>query len=382
MRIFIIMKKIFFVAPLAALLFACGGNDTAKNTGFELKGTLTNAAGGETIYLEELSPIGKVLLDSTKLDEKGNFAFTHAAPTAGFYRVMITEANFAMLVLDSTQKIELKADFKDLGNTYSVEGSPDTKVFLELNDLSKDVQVSSDSLQRAFQAAMGVIKMDSMKVDSLNKVFEPVYMGMIEAHQKNVSDLVGKNSSSLSALAGIQQLDPDKYLDLYKRVYADLSAKFPNNKYLGKLQKDIDAFSKLAGGSEAPDFTFNTPEGKPLALSSLKGKIVLVDFWASWCGPCRKENPNVVRMYKKYHGKGFEILGVSLDEDKDKWLSAIKKDGLVWNHVSDLKGWQSSVCPLYGIEAIPFAILLDKDGKIIAKNLRGAALEQKLEELF
>ncbi|HXB40952.1 MAG TPA: TlpA disulfide reductase family protein [Bacteroidia bacterium] len=376
------MKKILFAVAITALLSACNGSSTPKNTAFELKGTLTNAVGGETIYLEELSPSGKILLDSAVLDEKGNFSFTHSAPAIGFYRVKVNEANFAMLVLDSTQKIKLTGNFKDIGNTYTVEGSPDTKIFLDFNDLGKTIQIRSDSLQRAFQAAMGVIKMDSMKVDSLNKIFEPIYMSMMEGHQQRVADIVSKNTNSLAALAGIQQLDPDKYLDIYKKAYADLSVKFPNNKYLGKLQQDINSFGKVAGGSEAPDFTFNTPEGKPLSLSSFRGKILLVDFWASWCGPCRKENPNVLRMYKKYHSKGFEILGVSLDESKEKWVAAIKKDGLVWNHISDLKGWGSQACNLYGIEAIPFAMLLDKDGKIIAKNLRGASLEKKLEELF
>jgi len=376
------MKKILLPGLLMALLSSCGGGDTPKNTDFELSGTLSNTVGGETIYLEELSPAGKVLLDSAALDEKGNFAFTHTAPSAGFYRVKVNEANFAMLVLDSTQKIKLTADIKDLGNTYKVEGSPDTKVFLDFNELGKVIQVRSDSLQRAFQAAMGVIKMDSLKVDSLNNIFEPVYMNMMQGHQERVADIVSKNSASLASLAGIQQLDPDKYMDVYKKVYADLSAKFPGNKYLDKLRQDIDSYSKVAGGNTAPDFTFNTPEGKPLALSSFKGKVVLVDFWASWCGPCRKENPNVVRLYKKYHDKGFEVLGVSLDESKEKWIAAIKKDGLIWNHVSDLKGWGSQACALYGIEAIPFTVLLDKEGKIIAKSLRGRALEDKLEELF
>ena len=146
------MKKILLIVPALALLNACGGGDAPKNTAFELKGTLTNVAGGETIYLEELSPSGKILLDSAKLDAQGNFAFTHTAPSAGFYRVKANEANFAMLVIDSTQKIKLKGDFKDLGNTYSVEGSPDTKIFLEFNDLGKAIQMRSDSLQRAFQA--------------------------------------------------------------------------------------------------------------------------------------------------------------------------------------------------------------------------------------
>jgi thiol-disulfide isomerase/thioredoxin len=117
-------------------------------------------------------------------------------------------------------------------------------------------------------------------------------------------------------------------------------------------------------------------------LSSLKGKVVLIDFWASWCGPCRKENPNVVRIYNKYHNEGFEIFGVSLDRNRDSWLKAIKNDNLSWIHVSDLKYWQSEGARLYGVNSIPFTVLLDKDGKILAKGLRGKSLEDKLEEIF
>jgi len=375
------MKKIASSLVLVALLIACG-TEKRKSTTFELKGTLSNSLGGETIYFEELSPTGKLLLDSTKLDDKGNFSFTQFSPGAGFYRVKINEANFAMLILDSSQKITLTGDFKDLGNTYKAEGSPDTKVFLQLNDLGKIIQMRVDSFQQVFQGLIATSKRDSVTMDSINKALEPVYMKMVAAHQKLVSNVVQKNSGSLAALVGIQQLNPDDYMDLYKKVYADLSAKFPGSKYLVNLKKNVESYSKMTGGSVAPDFTLTTNEGKPFALSSLKGKIVLIDFWASWCGPCRKENPNVINVYKKYHPKGFEILAVSLDDKQEKWLEAIAKDGLPWYHVSDLKGWESDVAKLYGVDAIPFTVLLDKEGKIIAKGLRGKNLEAKLEELF
>ncbi|MBK7869827.1 MAG: TlpA family protein disulfide reductase [Saprospiraceae bacterium] len=148
------------------------------------------------------------------------------------------------------------------------------------------------------------------------------------------------------------------------------------------LQKHLDAVKSFAVGGVAPDFAQKTPEGEDLKLSDLRGKVVLVDFWASWCGPCRRENPNVVRVYNQYKEKGFEILGVSLDQDKNRWLQAIEKDGLTWRHVSDLKGWQNEVAQLYSVSAIPHTILLDAEGKIIARNLRGPALENKLAELF
>ena len=375
------MKKITTVLILSILLVACG-NDKKKKTNFELKGTLANVVGGETIYFEELSPTGKLLVDSTTLDEKGNFSFTQYAPSAGFYRVKISEANFAMLILDSSQKVTISGDFKDLGNSYKVEGSPDTKVFLELNELGKIVQMRVDSFQQVFQGILATVKKDSVTMDSVNKALEPAYMKMIGAHQKLVAEVVAKNSSSLASLVGIQQLNPDDYMDVYKKVYADLSKRFPGSKYLINLKKNVESYGKIAIGSEAPDFTLKTNKGKPLALSSLRGNIVLIDFWASWCGPCRKENPNVINVYKKYHTKGFEILGVSLDDKEEKWVDAIEKDGLPWYHVSDLKGWESETVIQYGVDAIPFTVLLDKEGKIIAKGLRGKDLEAKLEELF
>ena len=148
------------------------------------------------------------------------------------------------------------------------------------------------------------------------------------------------------------------------------------------LQKTIDQNRAFSVGGQAPDFTQQSPDGEDINLSDFKGKLLLVDFWASWCGPCRKENPNVVAMYEKYKDKGFEILGVSLDKNKERWIGAIEKDGLTWPQVSDLKGWSNKVAQLYGVRSIPHTILLDEEGKIIARNLRGRSLEEKLEELF
>lgn len=145
--------------------------------------------------------------------------------------------------------------------------------------------------------------------------------------------------------------------------------------------------SGLAIGQKAPELTFNNPEGKEIKLSSLKGKVVLIDFWASWCGPCRKENPEVVKVYNTYkdktfkNGKGFTVYGVSLDKNADAWTKAIEKDKLVWeNHVSDLKGWSAEGAQIYGVSAIPTNYLIDGDGVIIAKNLRGADLEKALKK--
>ncbi|MGZ3867173.1 MAG: redoxin domain-containing protein [Bacteroidia bacterium] len=168
----------------------------------------------------------------------------------------------------------------------------------------------------------------------------------------------------------------------YDEMYNALGEKVKKGKF-GKLA--LDKVNSLKGstiGYNAIDFTLQDVNGKSVSLNSYKGKYVLVDFWASWCGPCRRENPAVVEAYNKFKDKGFDILGVSLDDNKDKWIAAIAKDNLTWTHVSDLKGWQSSVAKTYGVSSIPFNLLLDKEGKILAKGLRGAELEAKLAEVL
>ena len=181
-------------------------------------------------------------------------------------------------------------------------------------------------------------------------------------------------------LTGMQQRNHPNYIPLAEKYVATFSQSHPQSANTVKSQ--IERQRSFSIGGLAPDFSQKTPEGEDLKLSDMRGKVVLVDFWASWCGPCRRENPNVVKLYDRYKEKGFEILGVSLDRQKDRWLQAIKKDGLEWYHVSDLKGWKNEVAQMYSVSSIPHTVLVDQNGRILARNLRGAKLEQKLAELF
>ena len=277
-----------------------------------------------------------------------------------------------MLVLDSG-KIKLNADAKDLNGTVKVEGSPESSLFQELNKLVNDNRKKQTELEQRFNQAM-----QNGNEAEAEKIRQE-YMAM----QKETKNFLAQHPASIvSAFGTASLIDPTNdfaFADSMANLY---TKNIPNSKYTKNLNERLKPLRSTAIGQMAPDISLPTPKGEAQSLTSLRGKYVLIDFWASWCGPCRQENPNVVRMYNKYKGKGFEIFGVSLDQSKDKWLAAIEKDKLTWPHVSDLKGWESSAAQLYNVTAIPQTVLIDPEGKIIAKNLRGAELENKLASLL
>ena len=373
------MQKILISLSVILLLSFCDGNK--KNSSFQLKGTLSDSK-AETLYLEKLGSAKQVIIDSVILDENGNFEFTNYTPKIGFYRIKTNDKNFAMLVLDSADKVTITGSVKDLGNTFKVEGSPETTIFIEYNNLSKSRDIKLDSLNKAFQLLMEANKMDSKRMDSLSAIFETPYNSIINQSNILMVDKISKNTNMYSSIMAIQALDPDKYSDLYKSLDAGLSKKFPNDKNVIMFHEVVERMLSTNVGQFAPEISLPSPDGKEIALSSLKGKLVLIDFWASWCGPCRKEMPNVIKIYSKFKNKGFEIYGVSLDQDKEKWMEAITKDGINWPQVSDLKYWDNVAARIYNVQGIPYTVLIDKDGKIIAKNLRGQELEKKIAEVL
>jgi peroxiredoxin len=229
---------------------------------------------------------------------------------------------------------------------------------------------------------MEVRKFDTLRMDSVSRSFEVPYNVIMNRFNSLITEKIKQNNNMYASMIAIQGLDPDRFGDTYRSLADGLLKKYPKDKSVMMFR---DAVNKMLGttiGSKAPEIVLPSPDGKEIALSSLRGKVVLIDFWASWCGPCRKEMPNVVRAYAKYKSKGFEIYGVSLDKEKGNWVEAIKEEGITWPQVSDLLYWQSSVISLYAIEGIPYTVLLDREGTIIAKNLRGEELDEKLAEVL
>ncbi|MFK7934439.1 MAG: redoxin domain-containing protein [Saprospiraceae bacterium] len=209
-----------------------------------------------------------------------------------------------------------------------------------------------------------------------------------ELHQQYLQQVIDKTPAASrtrklaygGVMAALQPLSHGNYPYFAKQFIKEYTG--VDDEAVSAIQSELDRVAAFTVGGTPPDFTQQSPEGENVNLKDFRGKVTLIDFWASWCGPCRKENPNVVRVYEKYKDKGFEILGVSLDKTKDRWVKAIAQDQLTWPQVSDLRGWKNEVARTYGVTSIPQTVLLDQDGKIIARNLRGPTLEAKLAEIF
>lgn len=362
---------------LAPLIWSCSSEQSSSsNANTFVSGTITNA-GNKVYYLEELNTSAVKKLDSIKLETTGEFNFGVDVNEQGFYRLRSANDNFIVLILDKGEQVKINADGGNLEGSYTVEGSPNSESLKSLNKVEYGFYLKMDSLKREIMKHQQTRNVNEY-VNAMN-----VQKKILDSRSAYIREFINKNPGSLAALAAVERLDKDQDLNYYQMVADELKKSIPNSQYYKGLKTRLDQWGKLAVGAEAPEIVMKSPNGESIALSSLQGKYVLIDFWASWCKPCRAENPNVVRLYKKYADQGFEVFSVSLDKNHNAWTTAIERDGLLWeNHVSDLKYWQSAAVNLYDIKGIPLTYLIDKEGKIIAKNLRGKELETKLAEIL
>jgi thiol-disulfide isomerase/thioredoxin len=381
------MKKvIFLLVGMIAAMTSC--NSEGSGSKYVIDGTIKDG-GNKIIYLEKLNMSKVTVIDTAQVDGSGNFHLSSAAEK-GFYRLRI-DNNHMWLMLLENKKYKAELDF-DKPMDYKITGTALNDEFENGVKYVTDNQIKQQTLKMTIQqqqnqgVAMDIMQKEATEIDQLQQALE-VEMKKRGAEAKD----------PLVALYFTSFLRMDKYPDENKKIVERMQKEIPTSSYTQEMVTQYSTLmqqmkaqemakkseSATAIGAMAPDLAFTNPDGKTLKLSELRGKVVLLDFWASWCRPCRMENPNVVAAYKKFKDKGFTIYSVSLDQNGEAWKQAIQQDGLIWpNHVSDLKGWQSEPAHIYGVQGIPAQFLLDKDGKIIAKNLRGEQLEQKLSELL
>ena len=387
------MRAIYLVITLG-FLFSCSSSSDTNNKTIELQ-----VPDSTTLEANEG-------IDSNQIIISGNVE----SDVRGAVFLEVNEQNqlvkIASAEIDSLGGFEIKVDDLQKNYVYNVSFSDGSRVFLYLDTnriaiTKKDgvFKISGSKESEYYNQYMTIVLKYNKDLTELNKSFqyyansgnqkeaEKVSQEFQVTNGKRLDELKSYLSNipaSMTLMNGMIEYteDIDNHLSFLKSALAKIKQPEVVLENKDEFIKHIESKMLLAVGNVAPDFTLPTPEGGTISLSSLRGKYVMIDFWASWCGPCRAENPNVVKVYNKYKNDGFEILGVALDKDRERWLGAIEKDGLIWKHGSDLKHWQSDVAAQYGITGIPFTLLVDPKGKIVAKNLRGDALEQKMKSIF
>lgn len=382
------MRKIVLQVLLILLLAGCENNEKGS---FTVSGTLLNTP-SKVVYIEETNITSgeKFVKDSANIGTDGKYSLKVQATEEGVYNLRLQNdaPPFATIINDAS-KISVDADFNKQFDFYNVSGSTDSKAIQDY--LSKISEMQRDKFTISFQVdSIRKNNGDAALAESLNVKQKQIASDLKTYTQQTVQQ-AQKAPFAFFVLATYQGWanNPNYKMNGFSShelvgLLNEMINKFPGRTDIAGVRNTVESQipKTLWVGKDAPEISLPDTEGRIIKLSSFRGKYVLVDFWASWCGPCRRENPNVVDAYNQFRNKNFTILGVSLDRQKEAWEKAIVADNLNWTHVSDLKYWQSEVVPVYQVGGIPFNVLVDPEGKVIAENLRGDALEQKLREVL
>lgn len=389
------MKKIspYYIVLASLLLWSCGAKQEDK---FEVLGKIEGLPKDVVVYLDELGfDNQQKIVDSTRANDKGNFTLSgQRDKELKLYRVRIGNTGKAkdIFVLNDQPEVQLSGTWSNIDEEYTIKGSAGSK---SLQDLKQQYERYVRQVTE-LHLSLDNLRMQATPDDSVLFVAQSE---LKQLNNKNLDFFLRYTDTTkflpVAILATIFAADIDNNALLSDAgrmapIISSFEKRFSGQPLLAKFKDNVENNTKVSGKAQskikfnelAPDFSLKDVNGKDVQLSSFKGKYLLLDFWAGWCAPCRKENPNLVAAYKMYKGKNFEILGVSLDEDKTKWKEAIAADNLTWTQVSDLGGWRSDVVELYGIESIPSNFLLDPDGKIIDASLTGEHLHDKLAEVL
>lgn len=383
----------FLLFVSLALLTGCNDN------GFSVRGTVEGASPGEYLLLREVKPGFLVPVDSMIPDDDGKFSFRSETEWPAFYMLSMGSDDFLTLLVTPGDRIEIKANRSALAAPEEVKGSEGTSVMLGFRVKHQEVKNELQRLTDVYNSSPWSPQLPLL-MDSLDRRAADI----VDDFREMALKLLDDNSSSMVSLyllnqhvvPGLQLFDPAKESGVFFRVDSALYALWPESELVLDLHTFVAGLrnsvtvntgtpsgTRPAVGSLLPEIALPDPDGDTLTLSSMRGKVVLVDFWAAWCPPCREENPNLVKVYDMYHWLGFDIYQVSLDLRKEEWTEAIRKDRLGrWKHVSDLKYRDSEVVKRFGLTEIPASFLIDSEGRVLAVNLRGDDLRKKLEELL
>ncbi len=378
---------------LTLVFVGCKDNNNEYPGGdLSIEGKLDGASHYD-LFFEELTPTDVIPLDTIQTDEQGQFKHTLHINHAGFYRLRASNIDFISLAASPGEKIQITARVSKLKESYKVSGSEGSQLLWHLNDMTLKGMEKTDSLRAVYRKSMRNPSFESVREELKNE-----YQQILIQQRQFVKEIIENNPNSLASVLALYHFFEDKLLlnekehfEYFEQLSQSLCTSYPHNKHVINLKKRVNDIKRethqkiineqnLATGNVAPEIILPDPLGNMISLSSLQGNLVLIDFWAAWCPPCRDANVVLGDLYKKFQPSGFEIYSISLDRTHDQWINAIEKDKVKWTQVSDLRFMNSPVVDLYNVNDIPHYILVDRQGNIISRAFNLQKLEALIQE--
>ncbi|MFO8055312.1 MAG: TlpA disulfide reductase family protein [Bacteroidales bacterium] len=369
---------LFKYFPVLFLLFMAFSGYGQQKYNLEISAEAVGLKDSSTFRLMRVGEKGMNPVDEAEAIPGEPFRLQTRIEGSGFYQITLSQDKYIVLVTEPGEQIQLQFELEAI-NKVKVKGSPATRLFYDILPGYTALQEQKDSLENVYSA---MEQRGKTPTKEEQEALVESYREAESGQEEIIATIIKEHPAKLTGLMFVEILDMEEHFEILKAYASRLHKEYPENSFVDHFHNRIRKAEKTAIGATAPDIELPDPDNNPLALSDIEGKVVMIDFWASWCSYCRKENPQKAKLYQKYKDEGFNIYGVSLDKNRENWLKAINDDSLTWNHVSELNGWETKAKDIYNVSSVPYTILINEEGKIIAKGLRGDELKEKLRELF